>query len=54
MLMEDEDEIFHSPQKTMDDEAHDDEENKKLQLIRDTLHERDPSFKVHSLSSFSL
>lgn len=47
--MEDEDDIFHSPQKTMDqhrDEAHDDEEeNKKLQLIRDTLHERDPSFK---------
>lgn len=58
LILEDEDDIFHSPQKTMDqhrDEAHDDEEeNKKLQLIKATLHERDPSFKVHSSFLLSL
>ncbi|XP_047959438.1 phosphatidylinositol transfer protein 3-like [Salvia hispanica] len=50
-VKEEDDDIFHSPEKTMEDrdEKHDvdvdDEEKKKLELMRATLEKRDPSFK---------
>lgn len=51
MAMKEEEDIFHSPEKVMEvrDERHDDdEEKKKLELMRATLEKRNPSCKVHT------